>query len=144
MRLRIRIRIQLVTLMRIRIHLIPLMMLWILPFILMRIWIHNNDLSLSSLSAIGTGCGLLAQSNELTRGPPNLICTFVYRGSSHRRKSAACPNCDMVWLHHSPIPVERRGLKNFLVQMISICLATRRGRGEGIDTLWLLGDGGWS
>ncbi len=28
--------------------------------------------------------------------------TFVYRGSSHRRKSTAYPKFDMVWLYHSP------------------------------------------
>jgi hypothetical protein len=36
----------------------------------------------------------------------------------------------MVWLHRSLIPVGRRG-DNFLVQMISTCLAPRRGRGVG-------------
>ncbi len=100
MRMRIRIRIQLVTLMRIR----------ILLFILMRIRIHNNALSLSSLSAIGTGCGLLAQCKELTRGPPELVQHFRLWGSSHRRNSAACPKYDMVWLHRSPISVGRRGV----------------------------------
>ncbi len=35
-----------------------------------------------------------------------LVSTFVYRGSSHRRKSA---KFDMVWLYGSPIPVGRRG-----------------------------------
>ncbi len=38
------------------------------------------------------------------------LITFVYRGSSHRRKSAACPKLDMVWLNLSPIPVGRRGV----------------------------------
>jgi hypothetical protein len=28
----------------------------------------------------------------------------------HRRKSAACPKFDMVWLYGSPIPVGRRGV----------------------------------
>jgi hypothetical protein len=51
--------------------------------------------------------------------------------SSHRRKSAECPKFDMVWIHRSPIPVGRRGV-NFLVQMISTCLAARRGRGSGV------------
>jgi hypothetical protein len=44
------------------------------------------------------------QSNELTRRPLSYFSTFVYRGSSHRRKSAACPKFDMVWLYRSPIP----------------------------------------
>ncbi len=49
------------------------------------------------------------QSNELTRGPPELVQHSVYRGSSHRRKSAAaCPKFDMVWQYRSPIPVGRR------------------------------------
>ncbi len=35
---------------------------------------------------------LLPQNTELTRGPPpSQFSTFVYRGSSHRRKGAACP-----------------------------------------------------
>ncbi len=51
-----------------------------------------------------------AQSNELTRGPPELVQHFVYRGSSHRRKSAACPKFEMVWLYRSIIPVGRRGV----------------------------------
>jgi hypothetical protein len=51
------------------------------------------------------------QSNELTRGPSELVQHFrLYRGSSHRRKSAVCPKFDMVWLYRSPIPVGRRGL----------------------------------
>ncbi len=45
----------------------------------------------------------------------------ILRGSSHRRKSAACPKFDFVWLYCSPIPVGRSG-GNFLVQMISTCL----------------------
>jgi hypothetical protein len=49
------------------------------------------------------------QSTKLTRGPPSYFITFVYRGSLHRRKSAACPKFDMVWLYRSPIPVGRRG-----------------------------------
>ncbi len=51
-----------------------------------------------------------AQSTtELTRGRPELVHHFQ-RGSSHRRKNAACPKCDMVWLNRSPIPVGRRGV----------------------------------
>jgi hypothetical protein len=59
--------------------------------------------------------------SQLTRGPSELVQHF-YRGSSHRRKSAACPTFDMVWLNRSPVPVGRRGGGgNFLVQMISPC-----------------------
>ncbi len=35
----------------------------------------------------------------------------------------------MVWLYRSPIPVEGG---NFLFQMISTCLPSRRGMGEGV------------
>ncbi len=69
----------------------------------------------------------------------NKFSTFVNRGSSHRRKSAACPWFYMVWLNRSPIPVGRRG-KICLVQMISTCLPSRRGRGLGVGTLrWVRG-----
>ncbi len=37
--------------------------------------------------------------DQRTRGPPELVSTFVYRGSLHRRKSAVCPRFDMVWLN---------------------------------------------
>ncbi len=43
------------------------------------------------------------QSTELTRGPPELVSIFVYRGSSHRRQSAVCPKFDRDWLHRSPV-----------------------------------------
>ncbi len=39
--------------------------------------------------------GYGSQSNDLSRGPPELVHTFVNRGSSHRRKSTACPKFDM-------------------------------------------------
>jgi hypothetical protein len=36
--------------------------------------------------------GARSQSKEVTRGPPELVQHFLlYRGSSHRRKGAACP-----------------------------------------------------
>jgi hypothetical protein len=47
--------------------------------------------------------GAKPQSNELTGGPSELVSTSVPWGSSHRRKSAACPKFDMVWLHCSLI-----------------------------------------
>ncbi len=40
---------------------------------------------------------LQTQSKELTREPPSLFSTFVYRGSLRRRTSTACPKFDMVW-----------------------------------------------
>ncbi len=73
--------------------------------------------------------GLCAhQSNELTRGPPELVKHFRLWGSSHRRKSAAWPSIDMVCLYHSPISVGRRG-GNLLVQIISTCRHGLRGGG---------------
>ncbi len=51
-----------------------------------------------------------AQSNKLTRGPPEFFQHFRLQGSSHRRKSAPCPKFYMVWLYRSPIPEGRRGV----------------------------------
>ncbi len=52
-------------------------------------------------------------------------------GSSHRRKSAACPKFDVVWLYRSPIPVGRRGVISSFKWFLPV-FATRRGReGEG-------------
>ncbi len=45
---------------------------------------------------------------RVPRGPPELVQHFRLQGSSHRRKSAACPKFDMVWQYRSPIPVGRR------------------------------------
>jgi hypothetical protein len=54
--------------------------------------------------------GECPQRNELTRGPPEF---------------------GLVWLNRSPIPVGKGGgVGNFLVQMISTCLPSRRGRRE--------------
>ncbi len=61
--------------------------------------------------------------------------SFVYRGNSHRRKSAACPKFDMVWLHRSPIPVGRRGVISSFKLFLPV-VATGRGRGRGVGTLW--------
>ncbi len=70
------------------------------------------------------------QNTELTRGPPELqFSTFVYR-----RKSAACPKFDMVWLYSLPIPVGRRGV------IICTCLRYAQRKGGEVGTLW----GGWS
>jgi hypothetical protein len=35
--------------------------------------------------------GVLPQSKELVRGPPQLVQHFRLKGSSHRRSGAACP-----------------------------------------------------
>ncbi len=70
--------------------------------------------------------------------PQSTELTFVYRGSSHRCKSAACPKFNMVWLYCSPIPVGRREV-NFRSNYFT-CLPSRRGGrggGVGVGTLWL-------
>ncbi len=79
---------------------------------------------------------LQPQSNELTRGPPELVQHFAYRGNSHRRESAACPKFDMVWLYHSPIPVGRRGIISSFKWFLP-AFATRRGRGRGVRSTCL-------
>jgi hypothetical protein len=51
---------------------------------------------------------ILLSEYQLTRGLPELVQHFrLFRGSSHRRKSAECPKFNMVWLYCSPIPVGR-------------------------------------
>jgi hypothetical protein len=53
---------------------------------------------------------LRVPGTELARGPPLVSSALSFiGGSSHRRKSAACPKFDLVWLNRSPIPVGRRG-----------------------------------
>ncbi len=42
----------------------------------------------------------------------------------------------MGWLVRLPIPVVGGGGGNFLVQIISTCLPSRRSRGAGVGTLW--------
>jgi hypothetical protein len=78
-----------------------------------------------------------AQSNGLTRGPPEVVHLFrLYRGRSHRRKNAAYPKFVMVWLYRLPIQVwggDEGG--NFLYQMISICLRYAVRKGGGVGTL---------
>ncbi len=59
---------------------------------------------------------------------PWVSSALVYMRSSHRRKSAACPKFDMVWLHRSPIPVGRRGVISSFKWFLP-AIATRRGRG---------------
>ncbi len=64
---------------------------------------------------------LYSQSTEITRGPPELVQHFRLWGSSHRRKSAACPKLVNLtwfgWIAGLPYPSgEERG---------------------GVGTLWL-------
>ncbi len=66
------------------------------------------------------------QSKELTSGPRD---SFVYGGSSHRRKSAACPKFDMVWPNLSPIPVGSRGVISSFRWFLPV-FATRREGGR--------------
>jgi hypothetical protein len=69
--------------------------------------------------------------NKLTRGPPGLhssALSFVYKGSSHRRKSAECPKFDVVWQYRSPITVGRRGVMSSFKCFLP-AVATCGGRG---------------
>ncbi len=74
-----------------------------------------------------------AQSTKLTiEGPLSWFSTIVYRGSSHRRKSAACPKYDMVWLHRSPIPVGRKGvISSFKLFLTAFPRVEERGMSGG-------------
>ncbi len=55
-------------------------------------------LNIRSTSSLWTDSG--PQSNELSRGPPELVQHFrLYRGSSHRCKNAAYPTFDKVLLY---------------------------------------------
>ncbi len=87
-----------------------------------------------SFNEISLHSDLPSQSNELTRGPPELSRHFRSWGSSHQRKSALCPKFDIVWLYRSPIPVRRRGVISSFKWFLP-AFATRRGRGEGVITL---------
>ncbi len=64
-------------------------------------------------------------------GPLSLFSIFVSRGSSHRRKSAACPKFDMVWLYHSPIPVGWRGVIYSFKWFLPALTGLEDGGGEG-------------
>jgi hypothetical protein len=71
---------------------------------------------------------------KLNRGPPSWLkfSTFVYRGSSHRHKIAACV-LNLIWFGQIACQSQLGGEEgvNFLIQMISTCLPSRRGRGDG-------------
>jgi hypothetical protein len=64
-----------------------------------RIWKRTWESGLSSEYWIT--CNLRA---------PWVSSALSFIGWVHIGKSAACPKFDMVWLHHSPIPVGRRGV----------------------------------
>ncbi len=97
-----------------------------LPFFLLIIlWLPPRPLS------VIFGCSqLLYTYLRVTRGPLSLFSTYVYRGGSHRRKSAACPKFATVWLCRSPIPVGRRGVISSFKWFLP-AFATRRRRGGG-------------
>ncbi len=57
---------------------------------------------------IFTGRSLRAMTD--LEGSLSEFSTFVYRGSSHRSKSAPWHKVYMVWLNRLPIPVGRRGV----------------------------------
>ncbi len=101
-------------------------------------WQGNNAIWPESVERV-LGCSSCkwdwARSNELNRGPPELVSTFVCRGSSHRRKSAACSKFDMVWLYCLLIPVGRRGVISSF-KLFLPTFDTRYGRG-GVGTLWI-------
>ena len=54
----------------------------------------------------------------------------------HRRKSAACPKFDMVWLNRSPILVMRRGVISSF-KLFLPAIPTQR-KGVGVGTLWFV------
>ncbi len=73
------------------------------------LWLGNRRFSISVASI-----RVKARSKELTRGPPRVSSALSFiGGSTHRRKSAACPKFDLVWLNLSPIPVGRRRVSSF-------------------------------
>ncbi len=66
-----------------------------------------------------------AAASGATHSPPGVsntlrVMNLLDRGSSHRRKSAACPKFDMVWQGISRLSQWGEG-GNFLVQMIFTC-----------------------
>ncbi len=56
-------------------------------------------------------------------------------GSSHRRKSAACPKFDMVWATSLANPSGEEGVISSFKWFLP-AVATCRGRGGGVGTLW--------
>ncbi len=67
-----------------------------------------RKLSLSSQSSTLPVSRRFRVMNQL-EGSLSQFSTFVYRGSSHRPKGAACPRFDMVWQYLSPISGGTRG-----------------------------------
>jgi hypothetical protein len=70
------------------------------------------------------------KSNDLYRGPTELVQHFAYRGNSHRRHGAARHIIDMVWLYSSPIPVGWSGGILLALMISTVFAATRRGGGS--------------
>ncbi len=71
------------------------------------------------------------QSNELTRGPPELVITFVYRGV---HIGATCPN--LLWFGYI-LRLSHWGGGGVISSFILFlrAFAKRRGRVEGVGTL---------
>ncbi len=80
---------------------------------------------LKAVHPLGYACAVLSQSTKLTKGPSSYFSTFVYRGSSHRRKRALHV-LNLIWFGWIALLYQ---WSNFLVQMISTCLPSRRGSG---------------
>ncbi len=91
-----------------------------------------ENLGILTVGSKGQRCNFIPfepQITEFTReGPPSQFSTLVYRGSSHQRKSGACPKFGLAESLAYP---SRDKWDNFLVQTISTCLPLRRGWGGG-------------
>jgi hypothetical protein len=81
---------------------------------------QGQSLDPPSLTRVPTGSGLTLRVLNYLGGPSSRSSTFVYMGSSHQRKSAACPKFDMVWLNRSPMTVGRRGVIFFVPMRSSL------------------------
>ncbi len=74
-------------------------------------WLFSSKANFIALKSRLFSCKVIFspythQSNNLCRGPTELVHHFAYRGSSHRRWTLLDVN--LVWLYRSPISVGRR------------------------------------
>jgi hypothetical protein len=93
----------------------------------LRLRLSPQDTHLSEPSS-GIFCAAKPQNKELTGGPPELVQHFSL-GILHRRKSAACPTLDMVWLYRTPILVGRRRVISSFKLFLPV-FGTSRGGGR--------------